>query len=243
MRPDLFFFAAGAVLTALGEIYKESIFWHIILYAGIAVMALSAIDAAFRKLIDEKRRHMFALIGMVIFGAAFLGCLGWYLLGANISKTNQSDRWIWSALTDQEIDSLYIKLRGKDHYSIQISCNRPECSELAASFDKLFKRLGWPSVIGDAGIFGIGVTGILIIPRDPFSETLRDAIETTTVLRPDIQAPREPKTPSLTNIIIGTKPSSMPSGPLTNGPASNVIGPVIDNKGIVTQGQKGDNKQ
>jgi hypothetical protein len=161
---------------------------------------------------------------VLIFGGPALGLL-WLFWPASeraTAPTAPQDRWMWNALTDQEIDTLYQKLRGKEHYSVQISCNRPECSELAASFDKLFKRLGWPSVIGDAGMLAIGVTGILILPSDPFSETLKDAIEATTVLRPEVKVPRETKTPSLTDIIIGTKPSSMPSGPKSKNSDTNV---------------------
>lgn len=79
MRPDLFFFSAGVVLTALGEIYKDSFFWHIVLYVGIGLMVVSAVDAVFRKLIDAERKRMFALGGMIVFGMTFLGCLAWYL--------------------------------------------------------------------------------------------------------------------------------------------------------------------
>lgn len=55
-------------------------------------------------------------------------------------------------LSADEIDALYEQLHRKGQHSIYISCNRAECSALANSFDQLFKRLGWPSTIGEIQI-------------------------------------------------------------------------------------------
>jgi hypothetical protein len=124
------------------------------------------------------------------------------------------NRWTWAALTPSESDSLYEKLRGKEQYSFHIACNRPECSNLAISFDRLFKRLGWPSFVGDGGFLATGVTGILINPADAGAKLLKSAIETTTILRPDLGSLRGKDTTSPIMLVIGTKPEILATGPM-----------------------------
>ena len=211
--------AFGVAMMAAPEyLHLKPVLAALIFWGGIGVFILTVIVVFALSAREQERRHktmwpIFAMaLGVIIFGVGAMAFF-WPASEKKITAPQPEDRWTWNALTDQEIDTLYGKLRGKEHYSIQVSCNRPECSELATSFDKLFKRLGWPSVIGDAGILAIGITGITILPSDQFSEALKDAIETTTVLRPEVKFPREANTPDLTNLIIGTKPSSMASGP------------------------------
>jgi hypothetical protein len=79
MRRDIFFFAAGAVMTGLAaEFGTDTTLWNIVIAAGILVMAFTALDALFR-VISDREKPVLPLIGMIVFGVAFLGCLGWYL--------------------------------------------------------------------------------------------------------------------------------------------------------------------
>jgi hypothetical protein len=92
---------------------------------------------------------------------------------------------IWGDLSAGEIDALYEQLHTKGQRSIYISCNRAECSALANSFDQLFKRLGWPSTIGDGGILALGATGIEVNPNDDTARLLKSAIEARTKIKVD----------------------------------------------------------
>jgi hypothetical protein len=79
MRRDVLFFAAGAVLTALAVNYSQAtLLWDLIFWAGIAVMAASAVDFVARKFSGFKGYRMHPLVGSVIFGVLSLGCLSWY---------------------------------------------------------------------------------------------------------------------------------------------------------------------
>ena len=95
---------------------------------------------------------------------------------------------IWGDLSAGEIDALYEQLHTKGQRSIYISCNRAECSALANSFDQLFKRLGWPSTIGDGGILALGATGIEVNPNDDTALLLKSAIEARTKIKVDSRA-------------------------------------------------------
>jgi hypothetical protein len=86
----------------------------------------------------------------------------------------------WGDLNADEIEALYEQLHRKGRRSIYISCNRAECSALANSFDQLFKRLGWPSTIGEGGILALGVTGLQVNPNDDTARLLKSAIEART---------------------------------------------------------------
>jgi hypothetical protein len=115
---------------------------------------------------------------------------------------------IWSDLSAGEIDALYEQLHTKGQRSIYISCNRAECSALANSFDQLFKRLGWPSTIGDGGILALGATGIEVNPNDDTARLLKSAIEARTKIKVDVSGiPRQPGDLNPTMLVIGTKPT------------------------------------
>jgi hypothetical protein len=182
----IFVLGAGAYLSTFSA--------EIISKIGLILMVLAVIGLVIW-FASENRWPKMNIWGpwILIIGGPILGLL-WLFLPPIQNKNSTlapQDRWIWNALTPSEIDTLYGKLRNKDHHSILISCNRPECSDLASSFDQLFKRLGWPSVIGDAGILAVGVTGIMINPSDSVADALKEAIETTTSLRPELGPPRE----------------------------------------------------
>jgi hypothetical protein len=134
----------------------------------------------------------------------------------------QKDRWVWAALTSSESDGLFEALRGKGQHSFHIACSRPECSDLAISFDRLFKRLGWPSFVGDGGFLATGVTGILINPDDAGARLLKSAIETNTILRPDVGSLRGKDT-GPTMLVIGAKPEVLASGPLLATTAPGIL--------------------
>ena len=114
---------------------------------------------------------------------------------------------IWGDLSAGEIDALYEQLHTKGQRSIYISCNRAECSALANSFDQLFKRLGWPSTIGDGGILALGATGIEVNPNDDTALLLKSAIEARTKIKVDVSGiPRQPGDLNPTMLVIGPKP-------------------------------------
>ena len=114
---------------------------------------------------------------------------------------------IWGDLSAGEIDALYEQLHTKGQRSIYISCNRAECSALANSFDQLFKRLGWPSTIGDGGILALGATGIEVNPNDDTARLLKSAIEARTKIKVDVSGiPRQPGDLNPTMLVIGPKP-------------------------------------
>ena len=115
---------------------------------------------------------------------------------------------IWGDLSADEIDALYKQLYRKGQRSIYISCNRAECSALANSFDQLFKRLGWPSTIGEGGILALGTTGIEVNPNDDTARLLKSAIEARTKIKVDLSGiPRQAGDPNPTMLVIGTKPT------------------------------------
>jgi hypothetical protein len=114
----------------------------------------------------------------------------------------------WGDLSADEIEALYEQLHRKGRRSIYISCNRPECSALANSFDQLFKRLGWPSTIGEGGILALGVTGIQVNPNDDTARLLRSAIEARTKINVDVSGiPRQPGDLNPTMLVIGINPT------------------------------------
>ena len=111
---------------------------------------------------------------------------------------------IWGDLSAGEIDALYEQLHTKGQRSIYISCNRAECSALANSFDQLFKRLGWPSTIGEGGILALGATGIEVNPNDDTARLLKSAIEARTKIKVDVSGiPRQPGDLNPTMLVIG----------------------------------------
>jgi hypothetical protein len=113
-------------------------------------------------------------------------------------------------LSAHEIDALYEQLHRKGQRSIYISCNRAECSALANSFDQLFKRLGWPSTIGDGGILALGATGIQVNPGDDTARLLKSAIEARTKIKVDLSGiPRQAGDLNPTMLVIGTKPTEV----------------------------------
>jgi len=115
---------------------------------------------------------------------------------------------IWGDLSAGEIDALYEQLHTKGQRSIYISCNRAECSALANSFDQLFKRLGWPSTIGEGGILALGVTGIQVNPNDDTARLLKSAIEARTKIKVDVSGiPRQPGDLNPTMLVIGINPT------------------------------------
>ena len=138
---------------------------------------------------------------------------------------------IWGDLSADEIDALYKQLYRKGQRSIYISCNGAECSALANSFDQLFKRLGWPSTIGDGGILALGATGIEVNPNDDTARLLKSAIEARTKIKVDVSGiPRQPGDLNPTMLVIGTKPkyekyfSTKPG----EAGAADVVSPVAD---------------
>lgn len=114
----------------------------------------------------------------------------------------------WGDLSADEIDALYEQLHKKGQRSIYISCNRAECSALANSFDQLFKRLGWPSTIGEGGILALGAIGIQVNPEDDTARLLKSAIEARTKIKVDLSGiPRQARDLNPTMLVIGTKPT------------------------------------
>lgn len=226
MRELIYFIgslAGAALLTALGIIGAPAFgAWTVVAYVAALVLVLCAIWLLVDLFGRTARQKMLPLIGMVIFGIGFAGCGAWFFwpMVSSSPPPAKQDRWTWNALTAAEMDNLYSKLRSIPRSSVEIACNKAECTALADSFDNLFRRLGWPSVIGDGGMLAVGVTGVYIGPRDDAAIALKEAIETTTAIRPDLEEKQRDKgTTHPFMLIIGTKPASMPSGPFIPAPA------------------------
>jgi hypothetical protein len=61
----------------------------------------------------------------------------------------------------------------------------------------LFKRLGWPSTIGEGGILALGATGIQVNPNDDTARLLKSAIEARTKIKVDLSGlPRQAAIPT-----------------------------------------------
>lgn len=151
------------------------------------------------------------ILAMALGALIFCAGAAWYFWPSGAPDGN---RWTWDALTDAQSDNLYALMRGKGQYSIHIACNRQECSKLAASFDQLFKRLEWPSYIGEGGFLASGVDGILVNPDDAGARLLKHSIESTTALRIDLGPPRPIGNITPTMLVIGTKPRTLAAGPI-----------------------------
>jgi hypothetical protein len=194
-------------------------------WGGIALTAVLIVLAVAIALRGEAQapqkghgQRMIAILGMAFCGTGFMAFAILFFVQRPLpAKTSSSveNRWIWAPLTASESDNLYEKLRGIGQHSFHIACSRSECSDLAISFDRLFKRLGWPSFIGDGGFLATGVTGILINPVDSGAKSLKSAIETTTILRPDLGSLRGKDVTSPIMLVIGTKPEILASAPTT----------------------------
>jgi hypothetical protein len=127
---------------------------------------------------------------------------------ANRKTNGQCAAAVWGDLSADEIDALYEQLHKKGQRSIYISCNRAECSALANSFDQLFKRLGWPSTIGEGGLLALGAIGIQVNPEDDTARLLKSAIEARTKIKVDLSGlPRQARDLNPTMLVIGTKPT------------------------------------
>jgi hypothetical protein len=163
-------------------------------------------------------QRMTAILGMAFCGAGFMA----FVILFFIQRPQVNERWTWAALTASESDALYEHLRGKEQHSFHVACSGTECSDLATSFDRLFKRLGWPSFVGDGGFLATGVTGILINPDDAGAKLLKSAIETNTILRPDLGSPRG-KDAGPTMLVIGAKPEVLASGPILATAAPGIL--------------------
>jgi hypothetical protein len=214
--------AFGVAMMAAPDYLKlQPFFAAPIFWGGIIVFALTIFVVIALSTHEQEKKHkpmwpiVTMAIGVLIFG---VGAAGYFWPSVPRSESTSSGaedtRWSWAALTDSEIELLFEKLQGKGQLSIHVACNRPECSKLAYSFDRLFKRLAWPSVIGDGGILATGVSGILINPTDDGAQLLKRAIETTTVLRPLLGVPRPVGASDPIMLVIGTKPEVLPTGPV-----------------------------
>jgi hypothetical protein len=192
-------------------------------WGGIALTAVLIVLAVAIALRGEAQapqkghgQRMIAILGMAFCGTGFMAFAILFFVQRPLPAETSSpveNRCIWAPLTASESDNLYEKLRGIGQHSFHIACSRSECSDLAISFDRLFKRLGWPSFIGDGGFLATGVTGILINPVDSGAKSLKSAIETTTILRPDLGSLRGKDVTSPIMLVIGTKPEILASAP------------------------------
>lgn len=80
MRRDIFFFGAGAVLTALAVKYADKPWlWDGTIYLGVLLMAGSLADAGARWIFLHRKSRMIAMILMIVFGAGFLASVALFL--------------------------------------------------------------------------------------------------------------------------------------------------------------------
>jgi hypothetical protein len=92
MRWDIFFFAGGAVLTALAVKYADKPWlWDGTIYIGGAVMAFSILDFLVRKASPHRNLKMFSIVGMIVCGIGFMTCVLWYFDNNGAEQVNDSN--------------------------------------------------------------------------------------------------------------------------------------------------------
>jgi hypothetical protein len=89
MRLEIFFFAGGAVLTALAVRYADKPWlWDGTIYVGAAVMAFSILDFLVRKAAPRRNLKMFSIVGMIVCGLGFMTCFLWYFDNNGLEQVN-----------------------------------------------------------------------------------------------------------------------------------------------------------
>jgi len=91
----------------------------------------------------------------------------------------------WPALTRTKASALAEHIRSIPPEDIVVACETINCRDLADGIaDILLKTEGWKvSVLHRGGLGITGVTGILLNPNEPATQTLKEAIESTTKLK------------------------------------------------------------
>jgi hypothetical protein len=235
-------FMSGLALMAIGGCHENDgnvcrqivLQWSVLKpWAAVSIVIVACIGGLFGIWLhaDVERGRRLGTWGpwVLIIGGPVLGFF-WLYIERGPSPPHDSippktatveDRWIWSPLTPAQIEAVYLQLRGTKPRSFFISCNKAECTALADSFDMLFRRLGWPRTIGDAGFYAVGVTGIAILSTGETAKALKEALEANTILRPELTGQDSAEAISL---IIGNKPEVMPTGPLNAPPRGPLAG-------------------
>jgi hypothetical protein len=190
-----FFGAVGFTLVLIGgELIFEKDgqrFWTGIYLVAAAIPVY--LSGAFWRKVKDKRipARMDAIADRAPWWirGAFIG-----LLAFIISQAIGTIHWLagsqqiysfWPALTSAEASAFTSRIRFVPPEEIVVACETINCKDLADGIaDILQKTQGWHVSILHSGGLGItGVTGILINPNEPATQSLKDAIESTTNLK------------------------------------------------------------
>jgi hypothetical protein len=119
-----------------------------------------------------------------------------------------SEAW-WPVLTEAEKTALAGRVRSIEPEDIVVACETVNCKELADGIAVILQRTtGWKvEILHHGGMDITGVTGIQIDPNEPATQSLKEAIEATTMLKvtmgPDT---RKDYGRSRSILVVGTKP-------------------------------------
>ncbi len=120
-------------------------------------------------------------------------------------ESEHPDRWTWPALTSLETSNLRTALKDKKaQHPVHISCDSPQCQELAESLAAVFKRLGWEHYISSEPMMW-RARGLLLTPDNETSRVLKNAIEISTDMDIDIEEMSDSVGPAKCMLIIGNR--------------------------------------
>ncbi len=112
----------------------------------------------------------------------------------------------WPSLTQNQSNKLINLLRNRDRHPLYIACQGSDCAHLALSFREVFQELQWPLQVGDGGIDGSGVNGIMIHPDDEVARMLKEAIEQSTGHSIILGLPRDDGATHPNMLVVGARP-------------------------------------
>ena len=122
------------------------------------------------------------------------------------SMPTTENKWRWDALTPQEIDVLYEKLRNTGEQTILIGCINADCADLADSFRQLFTKLKWANSPTNIPMTSSGLVGIFLDPSDEITLQLKTALESSTRLEVTLGRQRSTTQTRPPTLLIGAKP-------------------------------------
>ena len=109
----------------------------------------------------------------------------------------------WTPLTPHEKSALRSHLANLKPGQIYVHCSGSDCVDLATDFVELLSQVGWHVQKVSGSFFGIA-NGIVVSPDNLVSRRLKEAIEMSTALTPQISGPQDQSNQAI-NLIIGTK--------------------------------------
>ncbi len=125
------------------------------------------------------------------------------------SALHPADPDEWQPLGIAALSGLHRELQSPNlkQWTVFVHSADKTSARLAQSFRELFDRLGWPSSIGDAGVLGVGESGIVVHPEDATASAFKDALERVGLPVKLSGAARQARDKPIMMVIIGRKPS------------------------------------